>query len=359
MWVGCGSEPDPAVPGASVVVDGGVADVRDAGQPQPDDTTPDASLDAGTDAAPPPCVPLSGTSEVLAAKLDGPHGITLDATHVYFAESRVSSGRLEALSKSDAGITQLGWGGAAYGIRNDNDAIYWVSYSSLPGAPPERSGVVSRVAKADGATTILAQGTLGEHEDGRWTKLAMDETSLYWLDTGTLLHDYVDGQVMKISKSGASATPLAANQDNLFDIAVSSESLWWMASDGIHRKGKNGGLAAVFVPFATLPNIITGADVLALDDSHLYFTTGAEIRRAAIATGATEQLYARDRVVALTTDAACVYFATKDAIFQMPKAGGAPLPIATVIGDVWTMATDDSGLYYVDYTNGTVHRVAR
>lgn len=43
----------------------------------------------------------------------------------------------------------------------------------------------------------------------------------------------------------------------------------------------------------------------------------------------------------------------------MAKAGGPATPIATVGGHVWSMAADDSGLYYLDYDQGALYRVAR
>lgn len=54
-----------------------------------------------------------------------------------------------------------------------------------------------------------------------------------------------------------------------------------------------------------------------------------------------------------------LHFATTSTIFQMAKAGGPATPIATVGGHVWSMAADDSGLYYLDYDQGALYRVAR
>ncbi|HEX7604752.1 MAG TPA: hypothetical protein VF316_24205 [Polyangiaceae bacterium] len=309
-------------------------------------------------ATPPvPCVPLTGSAEVFADNLRG-GGITLDALHVYVGEGFVGVERLDAISKADGGISSLGWGGAEYGIRNDADFVYWVSYGSLPNSPPQLSGVVSRVAKADGATTILAQGTRAEHEDGRWTNAAIDDTSVYWLDTGTLLYNYVDGQVMKVAKSGGKPVVLAPSQDGLMDIGVDSQAVYWTARAGLMQT-PNGGATSTMVAFGAPPTFVYGADLLALDDAYVYFTDGRLLERASIATATTEVLYSGGDVVALTIDAGCVYFATNTAIFQIAKTGGVPSHLADIGGKVWRLAADESGLYFVDYGKGQIGRIKR
>ena len=326
---------------------------------------PEASVpvdDAGIDASPPPCIPLTNAPEVLAQNLDGANGLSLDATRVYFAEARIYTAKLESVAKSGGALDSLGWGGGAYGMENDADFVYWVSYGQLPSAPPGTSGALSRVAKANGTTTVLSQGKSDEIGEGRWTQLALNASSLYWLDTGRLSSDYVTGRVMTIAKGGGKPAVLASDQDDLLDIVANSSFIWWLAGDGIHQASTGGGLTGIFVPFAGYPKVYPHVGIeagsLALDDTYLYFTDGHGIQRVPIATAKPEALYSGD-VVSMTTDAACIYFATKTQIFQMAKAGGAPSPLAAVAGEVWSMAADDSGLYYLDYGTAELRRIPR
>ncbi len=350
----CGTETNPLE---------GDAGARDGSSPPPSDAS-QVIHDDYWDASPPPptCVPLTKPSVVLADKLDGPNGLTLDASNVYFAEARIYTAKLESIPKSGGPLGNLGWGGGAYGMANDATSVYWVSYGALPAAPPGSEGGISRVAKANGATTILAYGTYDSISDGRWTRLAMTSSSLFWIDTGKLSNQYVTGRVLEVPKGGGKTVVLAADQDFATDIVANSSFVWWMAGDGIHQVSTSGGLTSVFIPYPgypkTYPRVGIEDGALALDDEFLYFTFGDGIQRAPIATAKPQPLYTGD-VVSMTTDAACIYFATKSAIFQMAKSGGPATPIATVAGQVWSMAADDSGLYYLDYDKGELRRVAR
>ena len=326
------------------------------GGPSDAGSAPDAGGSWGT------CVPFTSSPELLASGLAGPSGIAADALNVYVGEGQISTQRLDAISKADGAISSLGWGGGEYGLRDDADFIYWVSYVSLPSAPPTNSGVVSRVSKGDGGTTILAQGTLGEHEDGRWTNVAIDDNTVYWLDTGTLLYDYVDGRVMRVPKAGGSATAIATDQDFLIDIGVDAEFVYWSDANGVARAPKTGGSATTLATFASVKGVVIGSDALAVDDSHVYFSDGTNIRRVSTTDhGVPEVLYSAGDVTALTIDPNCVYFATTKAVLQMPKSGWTPKQVAALApgAEVWRLAADDEGLYYSDYSGGTVSWIKR
>lgn len=74
-----------------------------------------------------------------------------------------------------------------------------------------------KIPKSGGKPTVLAS------EQSHPSDLAIDDTSVYWANSGTAAQG---GGIMKISKTGGTPT-LLVSTDNAYFIAVDAASVYW------------------------------------------------------------------------------------------------------------------------------------
>jgi hypothetical protein len=104
--------------------------------------------------------------------------------------------------------------------------------------------------------------------------IAADATNVYWVTGGTLVNDYHDATVMKVSARGGLATTLASNQAGYaaMGIAVDAASVYWTNYDG-------GTVMKVAICGGALTTLASGQNRpagIAVDSSSVYWTTWAD-----------------------------------------------------------------------------------
>jgi hypothetical protein len=106
------------------------------------------------------------------------------------------------------------------GIAVDSHSVYWTSYGSSF-SPNNTDGAVMKVPIGGGAATTIATG---QHDPAA---IAVDETSIYWGNTGTQSAGYADGSIVKATLSGGASVTLARGGGGVYGIAVDGTGVYW------------------------------------------------------------------------------------------------------------------------------------
>jgi hypothetical protein len=213
--------------------------------------------------------------------------------------------------------TVVGWRGLAV----DATHVYWMMSGELgPGI-----GAVMRVPRDGGAPETL-------HADAFYPgELAVDETSVYF----TMLDGFglTTGQVVKVPKSGGAAVTLASDQECPYAIAVDALAVYWTNSGtgcyfgypvptngAVMKVAKDGGSPLALAPEQPAPG------GLALDDTHVYWTTrgsgersGAVVKAAKDGTSRTTLVPGQPLPAAIAVDESDVFWVASGSIFKAPK----------------------------------------
>ncbi|MGH7438324.1 MAG: hypothetical protein ACRENE_21790, partial [Polyangiaceae bacterium] len=155
--------------------------------------------------------------------------------------------------------------GRVLGIAVDDTSVYWVN----GGTGADDSAVV-KAPIGGGALVTLAAAQIALRS------IAVDATSVYWTSEGTAAASYVDGQVMKMPIGGGSATVLADGQAGRpWGIAVDAANVYWTAratgastsTDGsVLQVPLAGGNPTTIAAFQHAPTSI------AVNATHVYWT---------------------------------------------------------------------------------------
>lgn len=168
-------------------------------------------------------MPLVGGEPVtLASSLGSPRSLTLDATHLYWA----NVGTLDTSKPSaDGSIMMLPMSGgvpttlasAQDDPRNivvDRSSVYWGT-----------STAIMKVALPGGTPTILVSGA-------ERPCLAVDDAHVYWTNA---LSSTSGGSVWKVPREGGTPTKLAVAQSYPGTIAVDATSVYWLTTETVMK----------------------------------------------------------------------------------------------------------------------------
>ena len=148
-----------------------------------------------------------GIPEVLASALvgTGAMGVAVDATGVYWTDGVM----VRTVPLAGGSATTLVTGSRnAYAILADGEAAYWYDKTA--------SGTIWRLGHGDGAPTPLCSALNVDASNsldkgaGAMRTLAMDSDHVYWTEQGTT--PYRNGRVMRVSKTGGSASIVTQGQ---------------------------------------------------------------------------------------------------------------------------------------------------
>jgi hypothetical protein len=183
--------------------------------------------------------PLAGgpPARLFTGYVAGP--LAIDATSIYWVTGDLAAQPPWApfppsttiakmpLSGGTPAVVTSGWD-AITAIAVDETSVYWLDAGNPSQGP---SGTVDKVPLEGGPPVTLATGqTIGWGTPGNvnWNRyLAVDATGVYWGTEGTQANSYSDGAVMKVPLTGGSPVTIASGGISVGALAIDGESVYW------------------------------------------------------------------------------------------------------------------------------------
>jgi hypothetical protein len=243
-----------------------------------------------------------GATATLASFTNGPDGLAVDTSHVFWSSSSVSSfdgGSIESVPTTGGSPTTIASGlSSPYAIATDGTNVYFTARVPCASATctgyvlsvPVGGGTVSTLASHPGFgvwlfiangqlywTTLDGRVLTVSKSGGTPTQLAYevtggvavvaDQAAAYWTNTA--------GDVTRLPLDGGKPTVLAIGQSPIPALAVDETSVYWInAGGGFNGPGTTSGVVKVPTdggPVTTIPSPDGGSfNGLAIDDTSLY-----------------------------------------------------------------------------------------
>jgi len=192
--------------------------------------------------------------------------------------------------------------------------------------------------------------------------IALDDANVYVLGRENALIS--TGTVKRFSKATGQHVALASDLYDPVGIALSGESVFFtvkgsMPGGGsVIKVGKNGGSLKPIAMGQTAPGVI------AADGQSVYWINGSKaIMKCSVEGDGVAPLVndGGDIAQTLAVDDAYVYYATASALRKVPKAGGTPIDLAPIAAGVSSLVVDEKNVYWTRawHSPGTVFQIAK
>jgi hypothetical protein len=246
-------------------------------------------------------VPIGGGTPVTLAVGPGPAGIALDEEQVYWADTE--EGIIRRVAKAGGASTVLALHQnrptalACYG-----GTLFWTNDAPAAGSGDAQGSIVSLRLPAAEPRTIAS----GQPEP---SSLSVDSTGVYWTVRGTPRRRYLDGALLRVAFDRSEPQTLASYQRDPSGVALGETVAFWIdAGDIDHnvvmRAAKRGAGATVLAANQY------GTSSLAADDASVYWVSGSGQVLGVAASGGTPRVLADGQTnpVATALDAEHVYW---------------------------------------------------
>jgi hypothetical protein len=238
-------------------------------------------------------------------------GLTLamDESRLYWL---TAAGEVHAAFRVGSAPVTLATGQTgANALALDDTHVYWTVSGS--GA---MSGAVRRVSKQGGAVSEVASSQpepLG---------VAVDGQAVYWVNSGA------PGGVMKVAVGGgapASLTTGAAHR-----LALDATQVWFLTSPGrLSAVSKSGGAPTIVSPGPATGTLPVGLLADALGQAWVVAGSANDQQLKARSEAAPERLVLTGSITGVAANTRHLFVTMGDKVLAVPRAGGAPIEVAT------------------------------
>ncbi|APR77749.1 Hypothetical protein A7982_03096 [Minicystis rosea] len=284
----------------------------------------------------------SGAVEGLVelALLNSPYAVAVDAEYAYVSEGW--GGRVVKIPKTGGAPIKLGEMSNPAFLALDDNRVY------VTASLPSGSQVVA-VPKAGGTATAISE--LDEVCSG----LATDATRVY-------CSGYNKAAIRALDKTSVSGTSLCSTPNVPRGVFVDGDFIYWGAEEGatVGRVPKGGGAPTILAKSMEL-----GGWNVAVDATHVYWSgmtgNGITVKSIPKAGGGTPTVIATEPtpgIVTVAVDDEHIYWANGNAgtVSAIPKGGGPVTVIGKNQGNVYSIAADNSAVYWVSNTTERLMR---
>lgn len=243
----------------------------------------------------------------------------------------------------------------------DSGFAYFSNYQGLWQVRRDATGV-SLNGSGGGGTRLMA--TLWPFPR-RLTEIAVDSKDVYWTSPPGL---FGPAQLQRTPVAGGSTVKLAtltSDDDWPLGLAVDDSHVYFTSNSALQRANKADGVVQQLESIGAhisydAPHPMLG---IALDRGYAYFDAGRELRRFDKETSTSEVLYkvpAGDELRGVVVDADYAYFGTQMGdIFRVPKLGGAARLMVSGESSPLVTAIDATSVYWVEQDLGRVRKVSK
>ena len=300
----------------------------------------------GSGEAPRPCNADCGSGAcqptVVATGLAAPLGLAIDDAWLYFTDTNADNVmRVAKAGGAPVAIVphQFAASEQPYGIAVTSTHIFWTAYFAA---------FIGRAGLAGETPLMLSTG------EGYATRIAVDDTSVYWI---------IPGGIRKIGRDGGTAVAIGA-QSGARDLVVDTTGVY-LTSSGLSSGGGMvvrmglGGEAPM-----TLASGLNDPQGIALDATHVYWTEkgGGTVMKVPRGGGAATVLASGQQApLGLAVVPAGVYWTNSmgGTVMNVGLDGGSPVALLSGQRRPTQIAVDACDVYWLDEAAGTVSKVPR
>jgi len=287
-----------------------------------------------------PCVNGMCTLKQIAAGLDAPTHIAVDATDVYVAEQN----QISKVPYAGGTPTVVAATGTVGDMELSATHLYWTD---------SKNGQVRRIPLAGGTPQTLSTGVALKVRN-----LAIDASDVFFT-TG------FDGELKKVPASGGATTVLSSGWPYTADVLSTGATLVFAvtnSSGGLYSLPASGGTATQLAPSSQPDRVVT-------DGSQVYWWSGQNVLAVPLTGGATQTLTSGQvNIRNIATDGTDVYWVSEQKttvpsapgmLRRVPVAGGTPTVLWASVFNPKGLAVTSTHVFYTEVTQGKIWRASK
>jgi hypothetical protein len=233
------------------------------------------------------------------------------------------------------------------GIASNGSKVVWTTNdATMTGGNLNGTGEIMAVSPSGGTPTPLVSSV------DNAAVVAIDSTYAYWFGAN-------DNTISKVPLAGGAATAIENNLDNsIYEMVIDSTSVYWAnVLDAIRSAPLTGakntllaslGDAGFNAQYQTQDIAVSSAGVFAMTPTSILIVPLGGGSFSTLATGQTPG--------AIVADATSVYWANASGIMKVAVGGGTPAQLAALTAGVAFMAVDADSVYWIEL-GGSVKKV--
>lgn len=287
-----------------------------------------------------PCVNGMCTLKQIAAGLDAPTHIAVNATDVYVAEQN----QIRKVPYDGGTPTLVAATGTVGEMELSATHLYWTD---------SKNGQVRRIALSGGTAQTLSTGVALKVRN-----LAIDASDVFFT-TG------FDGELKKVPQAGGATTLLSSGWPYAADVLSAGTDLVFTvtnSSGGLYSLPAGGGTTTQLAPSSQPDRVVT-------DGTRVYWWSGQNVLAVPLGGGATQTLTSGQvNIRNIATDGSDVYWVSEQKttvptsngmLRRVPVTGGTPTVLWASVFNPKGLSVTSTHVFYTEVTQGKIWRASK